>query len=124
MGWIGVDLDATLAHYDQWRGIDHIGEPIPLMWERVNKWVQEGKEVRIFTARVAHNQDGRTVAEITRFIQAWCLKWFGFILPITSQKDFGMIELWDDRVIRVERNSGQVCVGCKKADMSHVQLDV
>jgi hypothetical protein len=27
-GWIGVDLDGTLAHYDGWKGIDHIGEPI------------------------------------------------------------------------------------------------
>ena len=28
-GWIGVDLDGTLARYDGWRGIDHIGEPMP-----------------------------------------------------------------------------------------------
>ena len=24
-GWIGVDLDGTLAQYDHWRGIEHIG---------------------------------------------------------------------------------------------------
>ena len=34
-GWIGVDLDGTLAMYDQWAGAGHIGEPIPLMVERV-----------------------------------------------------------------------------------------
>lgn len=34
-GWIGVDLDGTLAFYDSWRGIDHIGAPIPLMLQRV-----------------------------------------------------------------------------------------
>ena len=26
--WLGVDLDGTLAHYDGWKGIDHIGMPI------------------------------------------------------------------------------------------------
>lgn len=28
-GWIGVDLDGTLAIYDVWRGANHIGEPVP-----------------------------------------------------------------------------------------------
>jgi hypothetical protein len=28
-GWIGVDLDGTLAHYDGiWRGDEYIGEPV------------------------------------------------------------------------------------------------
>lgn len=35
-GWIGVDLDATLAHYDRWTG-GAIGEPIPTMVARVKK---------------------------------------------------------------------------------------
>ena len=26
-GWIGVDLDGTLAHYDKWRGVEHVGDP-------------------------------------------------------------------------------------------------
>ena len=30
-GWIGVDLDGTLAFYDMWRGMEHIGKPIPAM---------------------------------------------------------------------------------------------
>lgn len=29
--WLGVDLDGTLAVYDKWRGIEHIGAPIPAM---------------------------------------------------------------------------------------------
>lgn len=51
--WIGVDLDGTLAHYDYWRGFDHIGEPIPLMADRVKQWLADGIEVRIVTARVS-----------------------------------------------------------------------
>lgn len=34
-GWYAVDLDGTLAHYDGWRGEDHIGDPIPPMVERI-----------------------------------------------------------------------------------------
>ena len=50
-GWIGVDLDGTLAKYGSWNG-GQIGDPIPLMVERVKQWIAEGVEVRIFTARV------------------------------------------------------------------------
>ena len=41
-GWIGVDLDGTLAYYDGWQGIDHIGEPILPMLNRVTKWLEQG----------------------------------------------------------------------------------
>jgi len=33
--WIGVDLDGTLAEYNNWIDIEHIGKPIALMIERV-----------------------------------------------------------------------------------------
>ena len=33
-GWIGVDLDGTLATYEEWRGLEHIGDPVPAMKER------------------------------------------------------------------------------------------
>ena len=52
-GWIGVDLDGTLAHYDGWKGVDHIGDPVPKMLMRVLDWRRQGLAVRIFTARVA-----------------------------------------------------------------------
>ena len=38
-GWVGVDLDGTLATYDEWRGIEHVGEPIAPMVERVKRWL-------------------------------------------------------------------------------------
>src|SRR6185503_6355526 len=43
-GWIGVDLDGTLAEYDSWKGINYIGEPIPLMVSRVREWVCSGHD--------------------------------------------------------------------------------
>ena len=52
-GWYGFDLDGTLAKYDGWKGIDHIGEPVELMVARIKKMHDEGKVVKILTARVA-----------------------------------------------------------------------
>lgn len=100
--WIGVDLDATLAHYDVWRGPEHVGEPIPLMVERVKGWLTEGKRVKIFTARMHAGAD-----EVVPPIQAWCLEHIGEVLEVTNIKDFLMKELWDDRAIQVEPNTGR-----------------
>ena len=52
-GWYGFDLDGTLAKYDGWKGIDHIGEPVELMVARIKTMHDEGKVVKILTARVA-----------------------------------------------------------------------
>lgn len=113
--WIGVDLDGTLAEYGGWVDETHIGEPVPAMAFRVRKWLAEGKEVRIFTARV---YDGVTIigdkarlsaADITTHIQDWTEKHFGARLPVTCTKDFGMVELWDDRAVRVKANEGEPC---------------
>jgi hypothetical protein len=109
-GWIGVDLDGTLAHYDGWKGIYLIGAPIPLMIDRVQQWLAEGKQVRIMTARVHPNQDGRTLEIVRYWIEKWCLEHIGQVLPITHEKDFGMICLYDDRCEQVEKNTGQLVV--------------
>lgn len=103
-GWIGVDLDGTLAHYDHWRGEDHIGEPITAMLERVKGWLAEGKEVRIFTARVG---GGINTSKARTYIEAWCKKHLGRKLPVTHEKDYAMIELWDDRAVQVIPNTGR-----------------
>lgn len=110
-GWIGVDLDGTLAVYDEWRGAHHIGDPVPVMVERVKSWIAEGQEVRIFTARVSDNPDCPEASDIARrWIRLWLVK-HGLIidgepLPITNVKDYGMVELWDDRAVQVEQNTG------------------
>ena len=99
-GWIGVDLDGTLASYSEWKGIEHIGEPIPLMVQRVNAWLKAGYTVKIVTAR-ASEEGGIPVVE------AWLKKHGLPSLEVTNQKDFQMIELWDDRAIQVVRNTGR-----------------
>ena len=109
-GWIGVDLDGTLATYDGWKGPGHIGEPVPLMVERVKQWLSEGKDVRIFTARVSH--DGTEASKLDAdkawaAIVKWCHTHLGQSLRITNIKDYAMIELWDDRAVQVVPNTGR-----------------
>lgn len=108
-GWIGVDLDGTLAVYDGWKGADVIGEPVGPMLFRVRKWLSEGRDVRIFTARVSHDGTPERIAEATaarKSIILWCIKHLGCEIPITNVKDYAMIELWDDRAVQVEMNTG------------------
>lgn len=100
-GWIGVDLDGTLAEYHGWAE-GKIGKPIPAMVRRVRKWMDSGQEVRLFTARAAH----LTKADREN-IDGWCETHVGYVLPITCCKDFEMIELWDDRAVQVVPNTGR-----------------
>lgn len=103
-GWIGVDLDGTLAVYDGWKGQEHIGAPIPAMVDRVKTWITQGRDVRIVTARVHPECSDH----LTRgYIQAWCKEHLGRALQITHQKDMNMLELWDDRAVAVEKNTGR-----------------
>ena len=106
MGWYGVDLDGTLAKYTGWQGVKHIGMPIEPMVERVKRWIKEGKDVRIMTARV--NPKNVDVEEAKATIAVWCQMYIGKELPMTCEKDYGMIELYDDRAIQVVLNTGEI----------------
>jgi hypothetical protein len=127
-GWIGVDFDGTLAEYGTWQGADHCGAPIKPMVERVKGWLAKGIEVRIFTARI-HPLDRCVMPDeplinssepsiirtphweaITAVlaIRAWCVVYIGRELPVTNVKDYGMHELYDDRAVQVQANTGQL----------------
>ena len=107
-GWIGVDLDGTLAHYDGWRGHTHIGAPIQAMVERIKKWLAEGREVRIFTARMAEPRP-KIRKQVAEAIADYTKLHVGKALRATNIKDFSMIEIWDDRAVRVMLNTGETC---------------
>jgi len=104
IGWIGVDLDGTLAEYDGWKGAEHIGKPVPAMLGRIKLWLSEGKDVKIFTARVCRANPEREFSRMA--IQKWLITNLGRILEIVSEKDYGMVELWDDRCVQVIPNTG------------------
>lgn len=118
-GWIGVDLDGTLAHWESGDDPMTIGAPVPRMVMQVWRWLQAGEDVRVFTARVdggevalaAGDPAGekyRDVEAVRKMIEAWCLEHVGVVLPVTNRKDYGMKALFDDRAYRVERNTGRI----------------
>ena len=97
-GWIGVDLDGTLANdSDKSKSFDpsYVGPPIDRMVKKVRKWLDEGKEVRLFTARTPHPA-----------IRRWMKEHLGQVLPITNHKQPGMQAMYDDRAVQVKRNQG------------------
>jgi hypothetical protein len=110
-GWVGVDLDGTLAVYDGWVNSQHIGEPIGAMLFRVKKWLADGIDVRIFTARVSHDGTATRAIDAERArsaIKRWCIQHIGREIPITNIKDYAMAELYDDRAVQVEENTGRL----------------
>ena len=71
---VAVDVDGVLAQYDGWKGVEHIGDPIPGAVEFTKK-LQEIARVVIFTTRV--NADpkisGRneSVEMLTQRVKLW-----------------------------------------------------
>ena len=108
--WIGVDLDGTLAVYGEFEASDphRIGAPVPPMVERVRRWLADGVDVRIFTARVGHEGDMAHYNEPARQrVQAWCREHLGAELPVTATKNYRMRQLRDDRALQVGYNTGE-----------------
>lgn len=107
-GWVGVDLDRTLAYYERWEGVERVGAPIAAMAERVQQVLRAGAyDVRIFTARcspTSHPPD--SVRDAVRHIKEWCRLHLGTELEVTCEKDKDMVELWDDLAVGVEENTG------------------
>ena len=95
--WIGVDFDGTLSHYDHYRGDEHTGAPIEPMVRLVRKWLHEGKTVKLFTARKPHPA-----------LRKWMKEHLGQVLEITNVKNPGMVALYDDKAVNVQRNTGKL----------------
>ena len=104
--WIGVDLDGTLAYYDGNYEPDKIGSPIIPMLNHIKNLINTGQTVKIFTARVCSLNSEEDREKATTAIKAWCKKYIGQELEITSEKDWYMIEYYDDRAVRVNYNEG------------------
>lgn len=104
MSHIACDLDGTLAYYDKWRGIEHIGAPIPGTLRRVKAALAAGHSVSVFTARMSFPSDDTERA--AEHIRVWCLEHVGVELPVTAVKHGWFDEFWDDKAIRVYENEG------------------
>lgn len=99
-GWIGVDFDGTLSIYGGWQGKGVYGPPVLAMARRVCEWHDSGVTVKIVTARAADPEE-------RDLVKRWLRENGLPDLEITDRKDFGMIELWDDRAVQVEYNTGR-----------------
>ncbi|HQQ64041.1 MAG TPA: hypothetical protein PLF22_10775 [Pseudomonadales bacterium] len=100
-GWIGVDLDGTLVQYDERRGTEVIGDVAEPMFRRVRAWMAEGVDVRLFTARA-------TDSMLVSFLKPWLREHNLQDMPVTNRKDTGLMQLWDDRAVCVEKNTAQI----------------
>lgn len=98
--WYGVDLDGTLAQSEGLKSLDTVGKPIPLMMERVKLWIAQGHKVKIMTARAC---DPKQIP----IVEKWLAKQGLPPLEVTNQKDYDMVELWDDRCIQVLPDTGK-----------------
>ena len=91
MGWIAVEFEGTLFRID--RGFN--GRPVPRMIERIVRWRNEGKDIRIITSRVDHWD-----------IDNWCRDNLGFELPIVSCFDDQIDQIWHSKSIQFIPNIG------------------
>ena len=148
-GWYGFDLDGTLAKYDGWRGIDHIGEPVKPMVDLIKRMHGEGKVVKVMTDRVAPKEkpevkpnpylENHWVIESPddmpwavhagawtprEFIQDWCDRFLGFVPDIVYQKDHLMTELYDDRVKQVVPNEGWLVEDIARSKRQRVETTI
>ncbi len=49
--YVCVDLDGTIAHYTEWRGVEHFGEPIEGARQALEQLREKGWKIIIFTTR-------------------------------------------------------------------------
>jgi hypothetical protein len=98
-GWVGIDLDGTLAVASE--NLDEIGEPIPEMAERLLRFHRAGVQVKIFTARAS------TPKQVP-LIKAWLQRNQLPDIEITNIKDAAMARLYDDKAVQVIRNTGRI----------------
>lgn len=108
-GWIGFDLDGTLAYHDPDEFDPYIvGEPVPLMLQTAKWHLDHGDDIQIVTARVSPRPDYATedVEEVRKAIEDWTEEHLGKRLKVRHDKDYKMRFLYDDRVRQVIPNTG------------------
>lgn len=105
MGWIGVDLDGTLAKYTGFVGPTIIGKPIPTMVAKIKQWLRAGKTVKIFTSRAG---SGKPAIDA---IKSWLIQNGLPPLAVTNVKDSSCDAIYDDKAYRVETNTGRILSG-------------
>lgn len=77
-----------------------IGNPIPSRVKQIKDLLAQGTDVRIFSARVANDHEGKVRAQI----EQWSEQNLGRKLPVTNAKDDNLAAILDDKA-NVEPNA-------------------
>lgn len=105
--WDGIDFDGTLSYYEKWEGHTKFGPPIKEMCEFVKKEHDNGRNIKIFTARVSEvSLGGFPREDVVMAIQDWCENHIGFRPEVTCEKDRWLNKIYDDRAVSVIKNKG------------------
>jgi hypothetical protein len=106
---IAVDWDGVLVEYAGYKGPCIYGAPVPLMVQRVKKWIDAGHEVIIHTSRVSIEHDVEVVLRESDAITKTLKQVMNLpSLTITANKFTRISEFWDDRAVRIMRNTGAI----------------
>lgn len=97
---IAVDLDGTIAKYDDWKGEDVIGDPIEGAVKFVTELRDRGFDVVIFSAR-AGTELGLNA--IWHWLQAHHLE--KLVVEVTNVKSYRFSVMVDDRAIYLNPQS-------------------
>ena len=80
---VAIDLDGTLAHYDGWKGAEHIGTPVTDAVMICNLLHRAGVKVIVYTCRTNKTMNrisGIDTGRMVRDIGAWLHEWgLGYI---------------------------------------------
>ncbi|WP_374536663.1 hypothetical protein [Chitinimonas taiwanensis] len=104
--WIAVELDGTLAEYNDQQP-HQIGEPLARMLALVRGWLNDNKTVKIVTGRA------KNPSELSR-VNSWLNEHGLGGLEVIAWDD-DMVCIWSSRAMRVEHNKGAICQGCDDA---------
>ena len=107
-GWEGWDLDGTISVYTKGDYNSFIvGPPIPKTVIILKRHLKEGRNCKIFTARVnTKTETPERLEKVKAAIREWCIKHLGQELELTCEKDYHMYAFYDDRAVQVEANTG------------------
>lgn len=107
--WIGVDFDGTLAEHPKGEFKKKDLKPIAPMVSRVKRWMKDGKDVHILTARVSPESfSKKKVKKQRKVIRKWCKKHLGRKLPVTSEKNQALSAIYDNIAYHVVKDKGHV----------------
>ena len=122
---IGVDLDATLAHYAGWTGIHSIGAPLEWAAPFCQALKDMGCTVSIFTTRCKGDVGGRpsevSTTELSGIVQRWLLDaGIPFDEVYTGQGKPPYLAIVDDRAVPVPPNPDRAVMGEVLRQVQHL----